>query len=177
MRTIIGSLLIIASLAVFGMRIYQKETFKKNVTGYIKHAADANTVDIAHEELTKAINYLEANNMTSGSTSVIWETPDEDVGFWYKNLKASQKELAELNSTSALERTNVLMKLRETLLDHGEKSSKVTTPDGMSAFPNNALWVWLSWAAFIGFFAGVIISIPADQWQVAVEEQKAKSQQ
>lgn len=176
MRTIIGSLLIIASLGVFGVRIYQKETFKKNVTGYIKHAADANTVDIAHEELTKAINYLEANNMTSGSTSVIWETPDEDVGFWYRNLKASQKELAELNSTSALERTNVLMKLRETLMDQGEKA-RVTLPDGISAFPNNALWVWSSWAAFIGFFAGIIIVIPADKWQGAVEEQKAKSQQ
>ncbi len=176
MRTIIGSLLIIASLGVFGVRIYQKETFSKNVTGYIKHAADANTVDIAHEELTKAINYLEANNMTSGSTSVIWETPDEDVGFWYKNLKASQKELAELNSTSALERTNVLMKLRETLMDQGEKA-RVTVPDGMSAFPNNALWVWLSWGALIGLLAGTIVAVPADKWQVAVEEQKAKSQQ
>lgn len=176
MRSIIGSLIIIASLAVFGMRIYQKETFKKNVSGYLKRAADANTIDLAHQELTKAIDYLEANDMTSGSTSVLWETPDEDVGFWYQNLKASQLELAELNSTSALERTNVLMKLRETLMDQGEKSSRVTSPDGISAFPDNALWVWLTWAALIGLCVGTYLAVPAEKWQVAIEEQKAKSQ-
>lgn len=175
MRSIIGTLILISSLGVFGVRIYQKETFKKNVSGYLKRAADANTIDLAHGELTKALTYLEDNNMTSGSTSVIWETPDEDVGFWYKNLKASQKELAELNSTSALERTNVLMKLRETIMDQGEKA-RVTVPDGMSAFPDNALWVWLTWAALVGLIVGTFYTVPADKWQVAVEEQKAKNQ-
>ncbi len=42
--------------------------------------------------------------MTSGYTSILWQTPDEDIGFWYTNLKASQQELQNLQSNNALEK-------------------------------------------------------------------------
>ena len=108
------------------------------------------------------LDNLEANNLTSGYTSVMWETPDEDIGFWYQNLKASQQELQKLNSDSALERTNVLMKLRETLLDDGEKT-KVTIPKGLSVYPYNLRWGLLSLSAFIAISMGLILLIPAEQ--------------
>jgi hypothetical protein len=161
-KYLISAVLIVFSIGVFGVRISKGIAFKQNVSGYLKRAADANTIDMANAELTKVINYLEANNLTSGYTSVLWETPDEDIGFWYQNLKASQQELENLNSDSALERTNVLMKLRETLLDTGEKT-KVTIPKGLSVYPYNLLWGVLSLSAFIAITAGLVLLIPAEQ--------------
>jgi hypothetical protein len=113
--------------------------------------------------LTRAIVYLESNNLTSGYTSVLWKTPDEDIDFWYRNLKASQRELENLKSESALEKTNVLIKLRETLLDTGEKT-KVTVPNGLSVYPNNKLWAILMSTALCSLFIGLmIIIIEADK--------------
>ncbi|WP_020536872.1 hypothetical protein [Lewinella cohaerens] len=161
-KYLISAVLLLFSLGVFGVRIAKGVTFKQNVSGYLKRAADANTIDMANAELTKVINYLEANNLTSGYTSVMWETPDEDIGFWYQNLKASQQELETLNSDSALERTNVLMKLRETLLDTGEKT-KVTIPKGLSVYPDNLLWGVLTLSAFIAMMASFIVLIPNEE--------------
>lgn len=158
MKNIASVLLILFSLTIFGLRISKKVVFEQNVTGYLKRAADANTIELAQEELTKALDYLEANELTSGYTSIFWETPDEDIDFWYRNLKASQHELQTLKSESALERTNVLIKLRETLVDTGE-STKVTVPDGLSVYPNNSLWAALMLLAIAAGFYGIMIPV------------------
>lgn len=134
--------------------------FDQNCTGYLKRAADANTVEIAKSELTKTIDYLETNNITKGYTSVFYETPDEDISFWYNNLKASQLELSKVNdSTSALEKTNLLMKLRETLLDSGEKGDHLTIPDGLWRYPNNLLFGILFWISLLSLFIGLLLII------------------
>lgn len=163
MRKALGLLLVIGPMIVFGAFIYQKTMFKKHVSGYLKRAADANTIELAHEELTRALTYLEENDLTKGYTSVLYETPDEDIGFWYRNLKASKEELEKLENPSALERTNVLMKLRETLTDSGEKT-RVTTPDGIHLYPNNAIWAGLGWGSLVAFFWGLILLVPKEEW-------------
>jgi len=162
MKKTISYLLVAFILTVFGWRIYQKTVLKQNVTGYIKRAADANTIELANQELTRVLDYLEANDMTEGYTSVLWQTPDEDIGFWYNNLKASQQELATLNSNSALEKTNVLMKLRETLLDQGERT-KVTVPSGLAVYPNNKLGALLMTLACFSFLGIMGIAIEAEE--------------
>jgi hypothetical protein len=163
MKKNISYVLILVSLVIFGFRIAENIKFKQNVSGYLKRAADANTIDLANQELSKAITYLESNNMTSGYTSIFYKTPDEDVDFWYRNLKASQNELQNLNSESALEKTNVLIKLRETLMDGGEKS-KVTVPKGLSVYPNNAMWSVLMTVALVCLGYGfVLFAIEADK--------------
>ena len=155
--------MVIGPIIVFGAFIYQKTMFKKNVSGYLKRAADANTIELAHEELDRALTYLEANDLTEGYTSVLYETPDEDIGFWYRNLKASKEELEKLDNPSALEKTNVLMKLRETLTDTGERT-RVTSPDGIHLYPYNAVWAGLGWGSLIAFFWGCILLIPKSEW-------------
>lgn len=154
MRNSIYICLILVAIVISGFRISKSVQFKQNVTGYLKRAADANTIKLAHEEVTKALDYLESNQITSGYTSILYQTPDEDIDFWYRNLKATQQELQNLNTESALEKTNVLIKLRETLVDSGKKT-KVTVPDGIAVFPNNKLWGFLMFIAiscgFIGF--------------------------
>lgn len=148
MKVFIATALAVLALSIFAIRITKSVSMKQNCTGYLKRAADANTVEIAKEQLQKSIQYLEANNITKGYTSVLWKTPDEDIEFWYKNLKASESELMKVDSTTAsMEKTNLLMKLRETLLDNGEKGYNLTVPSGLSRYPNNGMWGVLTWLA------------------------------
>ncbi len=156
MKTLIWSLVILFSLSIFGVRIYKGIIFKQNVTGFLKRAADANTIDLAKGELEKVITYAKANGLTSGYTSILYQTPDEDISFWYTNIKASLNELQNLHSESALERTNVLIKLRESLIDDGEKS-RVTVPKGLAIYPNNRLWALLMTIALSAMFLGSIM--------------------
>ena len=122
MKTFSLSLLAIIAISIWSTCGIKAIRFKQNCGGHLKRAADANTVDIAKSELKIALDYMEANNLTSGYTSVIYETPDEDVAFWYNNIKQSYNELNSLpDSSSSLEKSNMLIKLRETLLDHGDK--------------------------------------------------------
>jgi hypothetical protein len=51
-----------------------------------------------------------------------------------------------------------LIKLRETLLDSGEKS-KVTVPDGLAVYPNNKLWAFLMLIAILTGFIGFMIPV------------------
>ena len=118
--------------------------FDRGAEGYLKRAADANTVELAETQLGIAVDYIEKKDLTKGYTSVIYRTPDEDVGFWYTNLKISLEELQALDSASTvLERSNMLMKLRETLIDDSGSGVRITTPAGISLFPMNtgfAIW-------------------------------------
>lgn len=124
-------------------RIVCSVSFGIDCSGYLKRAADANTIEIAQAQLNIAIKYLEEHNLTTGYCSIFLKQPKNDVGFWYNNLKASSKELASIPPTATqLEKTNVLMKLRETLLDQGECTS-VTSPNGISIYPKNKLFFWL----------------------------------
>lgn len=161
MKVFIATVLTILALSIFGVVIVKSISMKQNCTGYLKRAADANTVETAKEQLEKSISYLEANGVTTGYTSVLWITPDEDIEFWFKNLKASQNELSKVDSTtSSLEKSNLLMKLRETLIDNGEKGDNLTVPKGLSRYPNNTLFgilMWIGGFIIVGLFvwAGV----------------------
>ena len=138
----------IVSLIALGISTWMAGiTFSQQCGGHLKRAADANTVELAAQELKVAVTYLEDNNMTQGDTHVFIETPDKDLGFWYKNLKSALANLEAVTpETGELERSNLLLKLRETLLDHGQYGEEITTPPGISLFPHNVGYVW--WGIF-----------------------------
>lgn len=124
--------------------------------GHLKRAADANSVEIAQKELKIAVDYLSRNRMTGGNTSIIFDTPDNDVAFWYENLSGSLKELEELSTQekegaiSGIEKTNALIKLRETLLDHGHEGREIVTqPDRISMVPHHVINFWIGWILLI----------------------------
>jgi len=148
MKTLIGILLCIPFLFWSGARIYKNINYGIECSGHLKRAADANTVNLAKKEMETAITFIKSHNMIAGYTSVLYNTPNEDVGFWYQNLSASLQELNDVTDQSTqLEKSNILMKLRETLLDQGEKGQSVTQPTGISIFPNNfvyMIWGWIS---------------------------------
>lgn len=145
---LLGVLLTLPLCILIGVTVYKSIQFNIHCGGHLKRAADANTIKIAKAELEYALNHMDANRMTTGTTSILWETPSNDVGFWYNNIHESYKELEKLDdSTDQMTKTNTLMKLRETLLDHRDSGDSVTTPEGISRFPNNTFYLLLT----IGF--------------------------
>ncbi|MBP9856286.1 MAG: hypothetical protein KBC48_03255 [Candidatus Pacebacteria bacterium] len=132
--------------------------YNRHCGGYLKLAADSNTIELAKENLTKAIAYCDSNDMTSGNSSVLWNIPQNDVGFWYRNLKSSMEELETVSpATTQLEKTNVLMKLRESLVDNGEKGTSVTAPSNLSVYPYQRLVVPLFWTFVIFLVIGIVV--------------------
>lgn len=137
--------LFIGLVALIGpvVTIVKSVQFQQQCSGYIKQAADANTAELALSRINTAIGYVESHGLTSGYTSVAWKTEDENIGFWYENLKACQEELTNCLDGTQLEKSNVLMKVRESLTDEGEKGTTLTIPSGISRYPNNLLFgIW-----------------------------------
>lgn len=117
--------------------------FTQGCGGHIKRAANAGTVGLAENELSRAAAYAEKKGLTNGFTSVLYRTPSDDVGFWYANIAASLAELRKVKEdTPQLERSNLLIKLRETLTDSGKESQRVVAPGGISIHRSNALYFW-----------------------------------
>lgn len=136
--------------------IVKSVKFDQQCGGYLEQAANANTVELAKERLDIAIKYIEDHNLTTGYTSVLWKTEDENLEFWYRNIKACRNELEEAMDLSQLEKSNVLMKVRESLKESkGESGDKVIIPAGISRYPDNLLWgvlrtfFWLYFSVFI----------------------------
>ena len=157
MKQLTTIFLAILMLAGTGAVICKRIDFKQNCSGRLERAANANTVELAVKELDAAIQYAEAKGYTAGYTSVIYRTPDEDVEYWYNNMCASRQELLNLSdSTSTLEKTNTLMKLRETLTDTGENGTQVIYPRGLQFYPHNFLWgllrlfIWVMLVLILG---------------------------
>ena len=114
--------------------------FQQQCSGYLKQAADANTPELALDRVVKSLDYIEDHGLTSGYTSVLWRTEDENIGFWYENIKACKSELEGCMDGSQLEKSNVLMKVRESLTDNGDQGTKLTIPPGISRYPHNAFF-------------------------------------
>ena len=158
MKLVHAIIVTMAFLVMAAVFIVKSVQFDIGCGGHLKRAADANTIELAMQELEVSVAYCKDQNLTSGYTSVFYRTPDEDIGFWFKNLSASLAELEALPATSSsLEKSNILIKLRETLLDQGKEVS-VTLPFGISRYPNNlmlgipfiilCLWMIIGWIFF-----------------------------
>jgi hypothetical protein len=139
-----------ALLAIIAIQMILSIKFDIEVGDRLKRAADANTIEIAVAELNDALYQIRLRGDTTGYTSVLYESPDEDIKFWYNNILNSYNELKNLpdNSTS-LEKSNMLMKLRETLLDNGDNGTYVTLPQGISKHPQNGIFMFNNWVFFI----------------------------
>ena len=148
-----------------GFRVYKIVVFDIECEGYMKRAADANTVEMAVKEMETVVAYQESRGMTQGYTSVLYRTPDEDVGFWYQNMKASLAELKSIKpDASLLEKSNMLMKLRETLLDEG-RGTQVTVPRGISIYPHNTACTFFVIFSVVILIIGIIIAcVKFDDW-------------
>jgi hypothetical protein len=153
LSTLIGHCIFLVPLiVVFVLQGIASIQFDIDVTGYLKRAADANTIHIAEGELDKALASIEKRGLKDGRTGVLWQSPNTDVGFWYNNLVTARSELGNLSpDATSMEKSNMLIKLRETLIDHGKDGDKVTLPYSICLHPANGLY-------FMGFLAGILIA-------------------
>jgi hypothetical protein len=114
-------------------RVYNGITFDIDCTDRLKRAADANTIELAKTELQHVVQSLERRGLTTGYTSVLYQTPSEDIGFWYTNLKASLDVLESVRPDAPLlERSNLLINCGRLSWMKGRRR-KLLSP-GASAF-------------------------------------------
>jgi hypothetical protein len=152
----VGAFLCLPLLIWLIVRIVAGVSFSIDCSGHIKRAADANTIELAKQELVTVIKYCDDHALTSGVVSIFLKQPKNDVGFWYQNLSSSLNELNKLDTNSSqLEKTNVLMKLRETLTDQGETLS-ITAPKGITIYPHNiSFFLWAMFGTVLAVVGGV----------------------
>ena len=138
--------------------ILRKIDLNVTCTGYLDRAANANTVELAAQQLDKAIAEIERRGWTEGSSKVFFDHPQCDIGYWYSNLIAARKELRELPaSSSSLEKSNLLMKLRESLTDTEEGSQHLIIPPNINYYPNQVMWVlWWWFGGFLLLMIGIL---------------------
>lgn len=150
---------VIGILAWGGIRVVSSINFNRHCSGYLKNAADANTVEQAEKRLAIAMDYIEKHRLNKGFTSVLWTSPSEDVAFWAENLTSSLEELRSTGSeATSLEKSNVLMKLRETILDDTSEGQSVTKPAGIAVFPHNVGLAWLGGLFLVlAMFGGAVL--------------------
>lgn len=147
------------------VRIVKGVQFDFACTAYLKRAANANTIELAKTELGKAIEYAKTNKLTKGTVSIFLKNPANDIGFWYKNMKSAYEELDNLNDdATALEKTNVLMKLRESLTDNDSSgSTNVITPEGITVYPNNMIYfIWGMGSCIISIVFFILYAVCID---------------
>ena len=156
-KLLLGIALFVVGLIAPTVCIVKSIKFDQQCAGYLKQVADANTPEIALDRITVAIDYVESNNLTEGCTSVLWRTEDENIGFWYQNLLACKDELTNCVDGTQLEKSNVLMKVRESLTDNGEKGTRLTIPGGISRYPHNQIWGILRALSYLLLFAGFVL--------------------
>jgi len=141
----VAILALVPLLALWAVQGIWGLVFNMNCAGYLSRAATATSIELAEENLTQAVAYLEASNMTSGHTWVVIPKPTDDVGYWFKNLKEAQRQLKQdTKNMTELERSNVLMKLRETLETRGNNgSTELVMPSMISSHPYVPIFFWL----------------------------------
>lgn len=156
-KVCIAIVCLVLSLIAPTIYVVKSIQFDQQCGGFLKQASDANSVELAEKQLSIAIDYIEEKGLTSGYTSVIYKTEDENIGFWYENLKTCQKELAETKSNSTLENTNVLMKLRESLTDDSRDGTELTIPSGIFIYPNNATFMLANSISVVLFLISLLL--------------------
>ncbi len=145
--------LVIGSLFLLAPAIYQDIEFGINCGSYLKSASDDPSIELAKVDLDIALKYLEDNGLTNGYSYYFIRDRQSDVGFWYTRLKTARAELdLVLDDASGLETSNILMKLRETLLD-GEG---IVAPVGIESYPYQR---WLAFSFILGFLGLIFCGI------------------
>jgi hypothetical protein len=151
MKAFAGVLLCLPFVAWAVVRIVLYILFGIYCGGHMERAGHANSIELARQEMAAVVKYAEEKGLTEGYTSILYRTPDADVGFWYNNMKTSLNELQNVKAdASDLEKSNILIKLRETVCAHGKSDEHIVVPAGISVFPNNVIF------CFWGVLSGIV---------------------
>lgn len=165
MKAFVGVLLCLPFVGWAVTRIVLCILFGINCGGHMERAGVANSIELARQEMQTVVKYAEDKELTSGYTSIFYNTPKEDLGFWCTNMKTSLAELQNVKPDATdLEKSNILIKLRETVAHHGQYGENLNVPSGISIATHNTLFFWWSILSGIVAIVGVaLISIQLDE--------------
>jgi len=152
--------IVIFGLLITSVRIIKSVQFDMHCGSYMTRAANANTIAIAKDQMCIVVAYAESNGLTNGTTAVLWLDPNMDIGYWYNNMKSAYQELCSISpDASSLEKSNMLIKLRESLLTQGKDGAELDCPDNISLFPNNAFWIFILFLYGFDVIIGLVMYI------------------
>lgn len=155
---------------IFGfISIYQYIEFNRNCGGYLRRAASSNNIERASQELQKAIDYIEENNLTKGSTHVIYSSPECDLEFWYENLRDALRDLHNFHQyEDATAVSNQLMKLHETIIFSNQNGGEsLNIPPNIYIYPFHKIVFWVKCILVVLVIpAGLIFFSVADRWNI-----------
>lgn len=163
MKILLAGLSLLALMILGGIRVYASIEFDIAIGNHIERAATSPDPAIASDELGAAIVGVQAQGLTSGNTGIFFRKPVNDLGFWYQRLVDSRTILQALpKHDSALEISNTMMRVHESITEGGAKGgTEIVCPDGISIYPNNALFFWGFLLALL-FLIGSMIAIVVD---------------
>lgn len=142
----------VLALVWLTISVYMGVKFDRNIGGHLKRAADASDWSTAMSELDTSIKGMENAGLTKGYTSLVYQTPNEDIGFWYNNIKTANDRLHHTTMMTAQAEDMALIKLRQVLLDKTDRGELITKPRGIARYPLNfpiAILGWISILLFI----------------------------
>ena len=126
-----------------GVRIYAGIHYDTMIGDYISQAATSPSPPIAVARLDTAIGEIEREGLTSGNTAIFFTYPTNDLGFWYQRLVDSRTILQALPTTdSALEISNTMMRVHESIAGQSKDGDYVLAPAGIEIFPHNIAFFW-----------------------------------
>lgn len=129
-------------------QMYLRAQFDRGCMDHFHRAAVANTIEMADKELVEGLRYLDQHDLTAGNTAVFYQTPADDIGFWYQNLKSAEETLRRVSKDATqLERTNVLLKLKESI---------VSPPGDISVYPDQRTWSFVLGLFMLCFIVGFV---------------------
>ena len=126
---------LISLLGFLFVRLRSEIIFEKHVTSYLFVAQRSIEPEMVNDNITYAINYMEANGLSHGYTSVFQKTEDENMDVWVQQLRDIRGFVINSNQKSTAVRA-----MQNILADgHG----KIHTPKGAAiAGHNKVMWWW-----------------------------------
>lgn len=140
-------------------RIVKNQEFDNNATYYIDGASKAKDIKSACEQINIANDYLVNNGLTSGYTSIISRTPDEDLFVFYQDIDKKMKYFCltkDYTDESYIILYQKYVDMREM------KPHDISVPPGISIYPYNLLyliWMFVSIVMAIISIIGIVTFI------------------
>ena len=89
------------AIPLTGMAIHYAVEYDRDCNNHLWNASRSTTPELAASELSKAISYMEAHNMKSGTST--FAADEDNVGWYYTSLVEARNGLEKFHETSTNE--------------------------------------------------------------------------
>lgn len=141
--------LFLSALTCLGMRVHQALDFNTQYDDYMRAAVKEEDPKKSVVKAEQALAYLEAKELTSGRTAILYNSPDTDVGDWYSVVSTAVEDFKKSDGKNK----DALKKAVWGSSDADVDTKPLPTPTGISIHPNNRRFVLWGWGSLIAALA------------------------